>query len=114
MSIEDILEKLKSGIGHDVKGTKDSRRIVTTAGTRVTLYPVPGIAAKAVLITAEDDNTGIVVVGGDTVVAALATRRGTPLDAGDSVALACDNLKDIFLDSTVSGDGVTFTYLIGG
>ncbi len=34
---------------------------------------------KKVTITAETDNTGIVVIGGSTVVAALGTRQGTPL-----------------------------------
>jgi hypothetical protein len=63
-----------------------------------------------VIITAETDNTGNITVGGSTVVAALATRRGIPLAAGDSVALEIDNLADVFIDSTVNGDGVTFAY----
>ena len=85
----------------------DDRKIVTTAGTRVAL--ASSTACKEVIITAETDNTGIVVVGAAaTVVAALATRRGVPLNAGDSIVLQIDNLADIGLDSTVSGDGVTF------
>lgn len=85
----------------------DGRAFVTTAGTRVAL--AASTACKEVLITAETDNTGIVVVGAAaTVVAALATRRGVPLNAGDSVVLQTDNLADIGLDSTVSTDGVTY------
>ena len=85
----------------------DDRKIVTTAGTRVAL--ASSTACKEVVITAETDNTGIVVVGAAaTVVAALATRRGVPLNAGDSIVLQIDNLADIGLDSMVSGDGVTF------
>jgi hypothetical protein len=42
------------------------------------------------------------------VVAALATRTGVPLNAGDSIVLQIDNLADVGLDSMVSGDGVTF------
>jgi hypothetical protein len=34
-----------------------------------------------------------------------------PLAAGDSIVLQIDNLADIGLDSTVSGDGVTFATL---
>ena len=85
----------------------DDRKIVTTAGMRVAL--ASSTACKEVVITAETDNTGIVVVGAAaTVVAAIATRRGVPLAAGDSIVLQIDNLADIGLDSTVSGDGVTF------
>lgn len=91
-----------------ITGIADNRKVVTTAGTRVTL--AASTACKQIIITAETDNTGIVVVGGSTVVAALATRQGVPLYAGDSVTLEIDNLADVYLDSTVSGDGVTFAY----
>lgn len=85
----------------------DGRKVVTTAGTRVAL--ATSTACKEVVITAETDNTGFVVVGAAaTVIAALATRTGIPLYAGDSVTIQTDNLADIGLDSAVSGDGVTF------
>ena len=85
----------------------DGRTVVTTAGTRVAL--ASSTACKEVIITAETDNTGIVVVGAAaTVIAAIATRRGVPLSAGDSVVLQTDNLADLGLDSTVSTDGVTY------
>ena len=85
----------------------DGRKVVTTAGTRVAL--ASSTACKEGVITAELDNTGIVAVGAAaTVVAALATRTGVPLNAGDSIVLQIDNLADVGLDSMVSGDGVTF------
>jgi hypothetical protein len=88
----------------------DGRKVVTTAGTRVAL--ASSTACKEVVITAETDNTGIVAVGAaGTVVATIATRTGVPLNAGDSIVLQIDNLADIGLDATVSGDGVTFTAL---
>jgi hypothetical protein len=90
---------------------KDGRKVVTTAGTRVQL--AASEAVRGVTILAETDNTGVIVVGGPTVVAALATRQGIPLDAGDSMSFEpheVDDLADIYLDSTVNGDGVTFTY----
>lgn len=96
-------------VAHGVTGIGDGRKVVTTAGTRVTL--AAATTAKWAVITAETDNTGVIVVGGTGVVAALATRQGTPLYAGESVTLPCDDLNDINLDSTVSGDGVTFLYL---
>lgn len=91
-----------------VTGIADGRKVVTTATTRVQL--ATSTSCKQVIITAETDNTGYVVVGGSTVIAALATRTGTPLNPGDSVALEIDNLADVYLDSIVSGDGVTYTY----
>ncbi len=93
----------------------DGRKIVTTAGTRQALSTA-SVAVSSVTVTAETDNTGLVVVGGITsVVAALATRRGTPLSAGDTITLTSredgvDDLSEIGLDVTVSGDGVTYTY----
>ena len=90
-----------------VTSISDDRKVVTTAGTRVAL--ATSLACKEVIITAETDNTGIVAVGAaGTVIAALATRTGIPLNAGDSIVLQTDNLADVGLDSTVSGDGVTF------
>lgn len=91
-----------------VTGIVDSRKVVATAGTRVQLA---SLACKEVILTAETDNTGIVVVGGSTVVAALATRTGVPLNAGDSVSFQIDNTSDIWLDSTVATDGVTYVVL---
>ena len=87
----------------------DGRKVVTTAGEREAL--ASSTPATIVIITAETDNTGYVVVGGATVVAALATRQGIPLNAGDSVTLEIDNLADVYLDVTISGEGVTFLYL---
>lgn len=96
-------------VNHPNTTVEDGRKVVTTSGTAVAL--AASTACKEVVVTAETDNTGIVVVGGSTVVAALSTRRGTPLAAGDSMTLRISNLANVFIDSTVNGDGVTFTYL---
>ncbi len=86
----------------------DGRKVVTTAGTRVAL--AASTTCKHVTITAETNNTDIVVVGGATVVAALATRQGVPLYPGDTYDLDIDNLMDVYLDALVSTEGVTFVY----
>ena len=96
-------------VSHSATTIGDNRKTVTTAATCERLVTGPTLSSY-VIITAELDNTGVIAVGGSTVVAALATRRGTPLEAGDSCLVLCNNLYDIFLDATVSGDGVTFTY----
>src|SRR4051794_15984580 len=87
------------------------RQTVTTAGTPVQLTSSQN-SVIGLTITAETDNTGIIVVGDSSVVAALATRKGTPLAAGDSVSFAekeVDQLSDVYLDTTVNTDGVTYT-----
>lgn len=87
----------------------DGRRVVTTAGTAVALAS-SSTPCISVAITAEADNTGVVVVGGSTVVAALATRRGIPLAPGETITATIKNLNLLYLDSTVNGDGVTYLY----
>lgn len=87
----------------------DNRKVVATPGTAVAL--AASTAIKEVTVTAELDNTDVVVAGGSTVVAAPATRRGTPLYAGDSTTIATDDLAEVFIDAIVATEGVTFTYL---
>jgi hypothetical protein len=87
------------------------RAVVTTAGTAVQLTTTPR-TIREVVITAETDNTGIVVVGDSAVVAAVATRKGTPLSAGDSFTVEVSDLANVFIDATVSTDGVTYTAVI--
>ena len=108
-NLESIHAALKAGIGHDKTGIKHGRKIVATAGTDEAL--ATSTVAKVVIITAETDNTGVIAVGAAGVDAVLATRTGTPLLAGDSVTLEIDNLADVYIDATVSGDGVTYSYL---
>jgi hypothetical protein len=91
-------------------GIGDNRVVVTTAGTRVPLAS-SSTPARSVSITALEGNTGKVVVGGATVVAALATRRGTPLAAGDTVTLDINDLSKVNVDAMVNGEGVSYSYL---
>lgn len=88
----------------------DGRQVVATPGTAVAL--ATSTTCKRVTVVANEDNTGIVVVGGSTVVAALATRRGVPLHPLDSHSLDADNLDEIFLDAMVAANGVTFDYTV--
>jgi hypothetical protein len=86
----------------------DGRDTVAVAGTRERLAGSLG-AVTFIDIIAETDNTGTVAVGGSTVVASIgATQRGAQLLPGDSYTfLECD-ASDIWIDATVSGDGVTY------
>lgn len=87
----------------------DGRKVVTTAGTAVAMVSTT-TPVSWVIITAETDNTGVIAVGASTVVATVLTRRGIPLSAGDSATLATVDLLNVYLDATVSGDGVTYCY----
>lgn len=88
---------------------RNGRKTVAAAGTAERLVAAE-TAARKVTITAELDNTDYVVVGGSTVVAALATRQGHPLSAGSSITLWVHNLYEIYLDAVVNGEGVTYIY----
>jgi len=91
---------------HNIEKIGDGRKTVAAAGTAEAL--ASNWPCENVYIQAELDNTGIIVVGGPTVVAAAANRRGIALAAGESCLLEVDNLAEVYIDATVNGDGVTF------
>jgi len=87
----------------------DNRQTVTTAGTRVQLSAA-SVPCKKVVISALQGNSGVIVVGGITVVASAATRRGIPLNPLDTITVEVSNLNLIYLDSSVNGEGVSYLY----
>jgi len=96
-------------VGHDTTGIGHGLKTVTSAGTDEAL--VSQITwAKWVTIQAQTDNTGIIAVGGAGVDATVATGTGVALVAGAMLTIPCEDLKDIYIDATVSGDGVRYTY----
>ena len=89
----------------------DGRKVVASTATAEALSATD-LVVNFIIITAETDNTGVITVGASTVVgAAGVTRRGIPLNAGDSISLGGVNLKDVYLSTTVNGDGVTYLFL---
>lgn len=80
----------------------NGKKTVTTAGTRVTL--ASSTTVKSVTIKALDTNTGYIYVGDTTV----ASTNGFQLAAGETVSLDLANLSTVNLDSSVSGEGVTY------
>lgn len=89
----------------------DGRKTVTTAATAEKIIAAV-TPCKRVDIVAETDNTGIIVVGASTVVAALGTRRGVPLNKGDFYSVEIDDASKLYIDSTVNGDGVSFVIYV--
>lgn len=97
-------------VGHDKTGVEPGVKTVTTPLTDVPIVAV-STPAKVVIIQAQTDNTGAIAVGGEGVVATIATGTGIILYAGDSIVLEVDDLADVWIDAIVGGEGVRFTYL---
>lgn len=87
-------------------------RAVATAGTPVVLGASQ--RATSICVTALASNAGVIAAGGVEVVAATdETLVGVPLAAGASATfgqVTPSNLANVWLDATVDGDGVTFTF----
>lgn len=86
----------------------DGRKTVTTAGTA---EQFSALDCRTVAITALSTNSGVVVIGASSVVAAAGTRRGTPLAASDTAIFAVSNMNLLWADVTVNGEGVSFTVM---
>jgi len=93
-----------------------SLKTVSAAGTQEQLT-TSDLKVPTVLITAERSNTGYVYVGDNQV---SSTAYGADLAAGDSIRISSKeygwadakiSLKDIWIDVSVSGDGVSVMYL---
>ena len=87
----------------------DGVRTVASAGTDVPLS-ASSVLCAWVVIQAQTDNTGIIAVGGAGVDATVATGTGVALSAGGSMVIEIRDLSLIYIDATVSGDGVRYTY----
>lgn len=94
-------------VDHSTTGIGHGKKTVTTAGTDLVL--ASSTPAKWVTVQAYRANTGFISVGA-AGVDAVAAGDGVQLAAGESITLPVDNLSDVFVDATVSGEGVRFTY----
>jgi|SRR3990167_523826 len=87
-------------------------KTVTTAGTRVQLSTSES-AVKGVIIQAIETNEGYIAYGGSDVVAAAATRKGCVLAAGESILLPVHDLNKVYIDSTISGEKISYLPIKG-
>ena len=78
------------------------KKTVTTAGTRVAL--ASSQAVRSVCIKALVTNAGYIYVGD----VSTSSTTGFQLLAGESVSLDISNISTIYIDSSVSGEGVTY------
>lgn len=87
-------------------------KVVATAGTAVQLSAT-SVPVKRVIITPFSANTGVVAVGSSNVVASatLGSQVGMVMIKGaNPLELLQENLSKIWVDASVSGEGVSFTY----
>ena len=61
---------------------------------------------------AGSDNTGLVVIGDKSVVAASATRKGYPLSPHDPFEISAMDAADLWLDSEVAGEYVSGVFVV--
>ena len=89
---------------------ESNRKVVTKAGTAEALEDAAR-GVEYVIIQSETDNTGLIAVGDSNVVAATGSQKGTMLNVGDSMTLLLVDLNDIYIDSAIDGDGVTYLFV---
>ena len=82
-------------------------KAVTTAGTAVVLSATSEVA-KDLIVTAYSTNSGLIYVGNSTVD--KDAKLGGEITAGKSYVIPYCNVGEVYIDSTVNGEGVTFTY----
>lgn len=80
---------------------------VTSAGTPEPLSATT-IPIRKLYLKAKRKNTGYVAIGDSGVDAAEATEQGYSLESEDPIVLEFADLKDIYADVTVDGEGVSW------
>jgi len=93
---------------HGITGGADGTKVILSAGSDLVLGG--DVPCKKVDIQAQTDNTGLIAIGFTGVDATEADGTGIILRAGDTYSLEINNLNLIYVDATVSGEGVRFTY----
>ena len=78
---------------------------MTTAGSAETLV-ASSTACKTVIIEGKEANTGKVFIGDSGV----SSSDGIYIYATQQVILEIDDLQKIYLDVSVNGEGVVYTY----
>jgi len=89
---------------------EDGAKRVASAGVPVQLS-ASARNIRQVDVTAATANTGLIVIGATTVIAAGASRRGTPLGPGDTWSQELQDLSQVWIDAEKSGDGVVFSFI---
>ena len=84
------------------------QKTVTTAGTEVQLV-ASSTVCSSVTIKAIYNNTGYIAVGSNSSVTMA---NGFLLSPNESISLDVDNVQDVYIDSSVSAEGVSWIAII--
>jgi hypothetical protein len=79
---------------------------VTTSGTPVRLTNYPVDLGQSIVIKAKAANTGTITVGPDSASALNSDTKHFKLSPGDAIEVAISETEEIWIDSTVNGEGV--------
>lgn len=107
----------QESVASSIQTHHSGKKSVTTSGTAVQLSTSSTVYNTAE-ICADFANTGLIAVGGSDVVASatINTTKGVPLSPGrcisfgDSRSHGSGNLSLDYIDATVNGEGVNFSY----
>jgi hypothetical protein len=105
-----------SSVGYSATNINNARKTISAVSVPEVLVSTYA-PFRTATICAETDNTGVISLGGSSVVGNLSNRTGIPLSASDCKTYHCNerydcgNLNTIYADTTVSGDGVTIEYI---
>lgn len=83
----------------------NSSKTVTVSGTRVQFT---AISCFEVIVVAKASNTGYIYVGNSTVSSTTYIQR---LSSGEAAVLSVVDSSEIYIDASVSGEGVNFTVI---
>ena len=92
------------GLG-TARGVGDGNKTVTTAGTQVQLSST-SIPCRWVMVIGKEANTDTIWVGGSNV----ASGSGLPLVGLQSERFDVNDVSNLWIDSEVNGEGVTYIY----
>ena len=95
---------LHATVVHSITTIASDEMDVTTAGTALVLSVSQ--ACKKVDIQAKITNTGKIYIGGSTVD----SDEGLELRRGDIYSLEIGDLNDVYVDCSVNGEGVRYTW----
>ena len=97
-------------VGHLVTSIADGRMTVQTAGVAAQLSTV-STPCEYIDIQSLTTNTGVMAIGGSTVLATATQRRGVALIAGDvPYRLLINNLNLAYLDATFANSTAHYSY----
>lgn len=82
---------------------------VTTSGTPVQLSSV-SVQAKRLDVTADYNNTEMIVVGGSGVVGPEIGRKGVPVSPGSTYTFYITDLSLVWVDAAADGQKATYNY----